>query len=128
MHTTHTENMSTKLTPSTTYRAIVGKILAMHRESRGLQQTEFAETLGLSQSAWSRIETGTVSVSVEQLKLATQRLGTTPDNVLREAEQAVTQLSRRGMRVLLEQETDPALAFVGAAALGALIVAILSKK
>jgi len=44
--------------PVVTYPSLVGKILAQQREIRGIKQGAIAEALGLSQSAYSRLESG----------------------------------------------------------------------
>ena len=42
----------------TTYQAIVGEVIAQRRKYLGLNQVQLAQDLGMSQSAWSRVEKG----------------------------------------------------------------------
>lgn len=125
-----TASSSSPLQPSTTYRAILGRVLARRREQLGFDQGAFAKAVGLtSQSSWSRIETGASNISIEQLKLACNALHTRPDVVLSETEQVADNLQSRGVTVVLSADNPnaDAVAFLGAAALGALIAAIFSK-
>jgi transcriptional regulator with XRE-family HTH domain len=122
--------MSTaQIEPSTTYRAVLGQILARHRAAQGLDQGAFATKLGLSQSAWSRVETGGSNLSVEQLKLAADALQTTPGTILGETEKALAYLQRRGVNVFTSpgDVNGAAMALLGGAALGLLIAALFKK-
>jgi transcriptional regulator with XRE-family HTH domain len=122
--------MQNKAEPTTTYRALVGRLLAIQREALGLDQGELAQKLNMSQSAWSRIETGQSNLSVDQLSLVAQALKTRPEVILKQAEDSRAQLQRRGVKVLsAADEADNAGLFVlGAAALGALLIALSKGK
>ena len=122
--------MQNKAEPTTTYRALVGRLLAIQREAIGLDQGALAKKLNMSQSAWSRIETGQSNLSVDQLSLVAQALKTRPEAILKQAEGARTQLLRRGVKVLsaADEAENAGLFILGAAALGALLLALSKGK
>ncbi len=120
------------IVPATTYRAIVGRVLQVARESKKAQfpnQQAFAEAVGLSQPTLSRIESGAGNVSLDQLKRLADTLGVAPAEILGKADKAAADLARRGVRVVDQiPQADPTLAILGATALAALLIAALSKK
>lgn len=88
-----------------------------------------AKRLGTSQSAWSRVETGQSNLSVEELAIVAQVMQTRPEEVLRDVRRSVEHLQTQGVVVLVGQskaEDNTGAAILGAAALGALLVAILT--
>jgi transcriptional regulator with XRE-family HTH domain len=120
------------IVPATTYRAIVGRVLQVVRESKKAQfpnQQAFADAVGLSQPTLSRIESGTGNVSIDQLKRLADALGVAPAEILGRADKAAADLARRGVRVVDQiPQADPTLAVLGATALAALLIAVLAKK
>lgn len=121
--------MNTTLQPSTTYRAVLGKVLELRRKSLEWNQDEMAKRLGTSQSAWSRVETGQSNLSVEELAVVAHVLKTRPEDVLRDVQRSIEHLQKRGVMVLIGQpkaEDNTGAALLGAAALGALLVAVLA--
>lgn len=114
----------------TTYSVLVARLVGELRKTRNLDQKHFAERLGVSQSTWSRAETGQVGISLDQLAAAAEVLGVKPAQILIHVETAIEQLKRRGVTVLIGKEAtkdDQSFAYLGAAALGALVVTILAK-
>lgn len=114
----------------TTYSALVARLVGELRRIHNFDQKQFAETLGVSQSTWSRAENGQVGLSLDQLAGAARALGTTPAQILTDADAAAGHLRRRGVTVLVGKDAgkdDQTFAYLGAAALGALIVTILTK-
>jgi transcriptional regulator with XRE-family HTH domain len=114
----------------TIYSQLVARLVGELRQKRGFDQKQFAEELGVSQSTWSRAENGQVGLSLDQLAGAAKVLGATPAQLLGYADQAAEQLRRRGVTVLVGREVaqdDQTFAYLGAAALGALLAAILAK-
>ena len=90
-----------------------------------------AATLGLTQSAWSRIERGQAPINIEQLAVVAHNLGTTPSALLTKADTVVAAARERGVHVADKREADPlavGLAVIGVAALGAIIATALSKQ
>ncbi len=122
---------SANLKPATTYPAIVGRILVDLRKRAGIGQDVVAGAMGITQSTLSRVERGESALTVEQLARAANSLDLNASAVLAKAESAVLELNAQGIEVSFERsksEIDAGLVLIGAAALGALIAAILSKK
>ena len=122
----------TDLRPSTTYPAIVGQVIARQRTHRGLNQAQLAAALQINQSALSKIERGSTPPSVEHLALIATYLDTTPGQLLDEADRVAHQASARGVEVLptRPRNSDPlamGLLLIGAAALGAIVIAALAS-
>lgn len=111
----------------TTYPAIVGRVLALVRKDAGVTQERVAKHLGISQSAWSKIERGTVAVTVEQLGLLAPLLNQTPGQLLCLADRIVDRASDQGIRVEAQRPTHipVGLVVLGGGALGLLVAALL---
>lgn len=112
------------------YSQLVARLVGQLRRKRGFDQKQFAAALGVSQSTWSRAESGQVGLSLDQLAGAANVLRTTPADLLGYADRVAEQLRGRGVRVLVGREVahdDQTFAYLGAAALGALVAAILAK-
>ncbi|MGJ3258469.1 MAG: helix-turn-helix domain-containing protein [Rhodospirillales bacterium] len=124
--------MSTdKLTPSTTYAAIVGSIIVLLREEKKIDQATLAKSQNLSQSSWSRIERGESVINTEQLHSVALELGTTAGDILKRADELAAELKDRDFNILTaksKKRNDGALAFFAGAALTALIVTLIVKK
>lgn len=108
---------------------MLGKVLELRRKSLEWNQDEMAKRLGTSQSAWSRVETGQSNLSVEELAVVAHVLKTRPEDVLRDVQRSIEHLQKRGVMVLIGQpkaEDNTGAALLGAAALGALLVAVLA--
>lgn len=114
----------------TVYSQLIARLVGELRQKHGFDQKTFADELGVSQSTWSRAENGQVGISLDQLAGAARVLNTTPAQLLAYADQVTDQLRRKGVKVLVGREVaqdDQTFAYLGAAALGALIAAILAK-
>lgn len=114
----------------TTYPALVGNVLGRFRKISNLDQGKFAEQLGLSQSAWSRIERGIAVINVEQLNVAATMLGVTAGQVLIEADAAKREFETGGGQVVPKRETEilsPGMKLAGAAAIGALLASLARR-
>lgn len=119
------------LKPGTTYAAVLGRVLAHHRERAGMEQRDLASKLGLGQSAWSRIERGETVINVEQLRLVADALGLTASQLMQEAEEASEALAARDVQIQTSKTVkkgNDAIALIGLAALTALVVGAIAKK
>jgi transcriptional regulator with XRE-family HTH domain len=124
--------MSTKkLTPETTYQSVIGRILVKFRKALNIDQSVLAASAGVTQSTWSRIERGESPLTVSQLAKASESLRVHPSNILIEAEQAISELKKQGVIIRMDnvetKKNNNAIAMIGAAALGALVGAAISK-
>jgi transcriptional regulator with XRE-family HTH domain len=104
------------------YPAVVGQILARHRELRGEKQGEVAARVGLSQSAYSRLEKGDSVMNLAQLHKLCEELELTPGDVLQQADAMERQLRAQGVQVLHEKPDDAAAILVGLGLLAALLL------
>ena len=109
-------------TPIVVYSALVGKILTQQRERQSIKQGELAAVLGLSQSAYSRLESGDSVLNVSQLRNACGHLKIMPSFVLDLADQYEAQLRRQGVDIILEKPTNPAAIAIGLGLLAALLI------
>lgn len=102
------QNMSTPKMPTAVmpYNALVGQVIQRHREILGKNQGEVAQALGLTQSAYSRVESGQTALTVSHLRSLTKTLGTTPESILSEADSLAKQLVAKGVQVPNEKPTD----------------------
>lgn len=112
-------------TPVVTYPALVGKLLAQRREQFGLKQGELAAALGMSQSAYSRLESGESVLNLSQLRNVCDKLNTSPAQLLHNAEQYEALLRGQGVEVIAEKSVNPAAIAIG---LGLLAALFLSGK
>jgi len=114
----------------TMYSQVVARIVGELRKAGNFDQKDFADRLGVSPSTWSRAESGQVGLSLDQLAGAAKVLNKPPAQILAYADAATEQLRRKGVTVLTGKaatEDDQTFAYLGAAALGALIATILAK-
>lgn len=114
----------------TSYPAIVGKLLENLRRERNLKQQDVASMLGLTQSAWSRIERGQSGLSMDLMVRVCDLLGTSPHILLGDADKARAGLMAQGIKVHphIIARPERMMAVLGLAALGMLIFAILGRK
>lgn len=106
------------------YTALVGKAVMTRRDAYGLKQSDFATQVGLSQSALSRAESGESVINVAQIHRFAQALGTTPAQLIHEADVLAQGLARQGVDVQHEKPDNAAAVAVG---LGLLAALLLSK-
>ena len=112
------------------YSELVARIVGQLRTARGFDQKQFADALGVSTSTWSRAENGQTGLSLDQLAGAARALNLKPAQIFAYADHAKAQLESKGVTVLVGKEAaqdDQNFAYLGAAALGALVGAILAK-
>jgi transcriptional regulator with XRE-family HTH domain len=115
----------------TRYSQVVARVVGQLREAHKFDQKQFAEALGVSPSTWSRAEGGLTGLSLDQLAGAAKALKMPPAQLIAFADTAVEQLRRKGITVLVGREAatdDQAFAYLGAAALGALIATVIAKS
>lgn len=116
----------------TTYSQLVARTVGYLRQRQAVyDQKTFAEHMGVSPSTWSRIENGQVGLTLDQLAQAATLLGCrSPAELLATADRASANMQRQGVRVLTGREAakdDQTFAYLGAAALGALLAAAVVK-
>lgn len=92
-----------------------------------------ARAVGIGQPTWSRIENGTIPITVEQLGFVARELGVAPSEILRIADQGVQTLIQQGVQVTPQRASpsgidEEGLAFLGGAAIIGLLAAIFAGK
>jgi len=94
--------------PTISYATLVGRIVEHHRRQAQMHQEAMARALGISQSAYSRLEQGQSAMSVTQLRLIADHLGTTPDFLLQHTRQYADQLRAQGVVITDNKQESPA--------------------
>lgn len=107
--------------PVIPYTALVGQVLLQHRNRRGLHQNDLAEALGVSQSAYSRIEQGDTTISISQLRAIARKLGVDASVFLNEADVLAKRLRAQGVEVSDEKGVHPAAIMIALGILAAIL-------
>ncbi len=116
-----------QLKPATTYPAIVGGVLTQIRNEKGLRQDELAQSVGVTQATWSRIERGHSSITVEHLRKAADKLGASPGNILNYADRTEIDFRNRGGDVIVSRDSldNQQVALIAGGALLILVAAAI---
>lgn len=85
------------------YNMLIGKVLQRHRELIGKSQSEIAEIAGLTQSAYSRIESGQTALTLSSLRVIAGALGLSADKVVNEVDLLAERLKLQGVSVPVEK-------------------------
>lgn len=106
------------------FNAIVGNAVSTFRTEAGLTQGELAVKMKVPQSALSRLESGAVPITVDQLKRASWALGMHAHVIMQRAEDTADQLKARGFNIVTrrEREGEAGQALGGAALAGILLM------
>lgn len=111
------------------YNALVGQVLQRRRENLGKSQGEIAQAIGLTQSAFSRVESGQTALTVSHLRSLSITLGTTAESILTEADLLARQLESKGVQVPNDKPVDNDNEMKAAFLIGlGVLLAILSSK
>jgi transcriptional regulator with XRE-family HTH domain len=111
--------------PQITYDELLGRIIAHRREGLGLLQEPFASALGITQSAYSRLEKGQSAMSVTQLRTIARLVQATPGKLLEETDIFARTFERQGGELIKEKQESSAAPLL--VALG-LLAAMLASK
>lgn len=106
-----------------TYPTLVGKVLEQQRRRLGIKQSNLAAALKMSQSAYSRLESGDSVVNLAQLHIIAPQLKMLPSEVLKSADQYAKDLLQQGVHVVSEKQSNQAAVAIGLALLVALLLA-----
>lgn len=111
------------------YNALVGQVLQKRREVLGKSQGAVAQDIGLTQSAFSRVESGQTALTVSHLRSLSVTLGTTAESILFEVNSLAQQLQAKGVQVPNEKPADNDNEVKAALLIGlGVLLAILSSK
>ncbi|MDP1734431.1 MAG: helix-turn-helix transcriptional regulator [Sulfuritalea sp.] len=103
------------------YGVLLGQVLKAHRDRLAIEQKDLAASIGTSQSAYSRMETGHTAVTVPQLRTLSRTLGTSAGRILAEVDQLAKSLETQGIDVPDQRETNAAAVLIGLGVLLALL-------
>ncbi|MFC3679100.1 helix-turn-helix domain-containing protein [Bacterioplanoides pacificum] len=121
----------------TSYSAVLGVVLSNLRKERRIEQGEMAARMGLSQASYSRLESGKSAFSIDQMYQAASALGIDESEITTRLNSTVIQLNANGVRVVpqlrgnttqAKQESSDVGNFIAGAALGGLLIGLLSRK
>ena len=107
--------------PEMPYSALLGRVVKHARSERKIDQLSMATALGVTQSAYSRIESGDTNMNVWQLRTCAEQLGIAPSRLLAEVEAREADLRAQGVAIVAEKRSNPAAALIGLAILAALL-------
>lgn len=88
---------------------IVGKIIALERKSKGLTQAGAARAMGVSSSMASRIERGSVPLTIVRLHMLCRETHSSVVDVIGRIEMVVEQLGARRIQVETSRTTERAM-------------------
>jgi len=114
-------------TPSISYARLVGAVVEYHRthhRQKPIHQEEMAQALSISQSAYSRLELGQTAMSITQLRMIAEKLGTTSEDLLKHVALYAKQLKQNGVEVIDEKPASAAGVLIAMGILAALIAAV----
>lgn len=94
------------MTPATTFNQIVGQVVLHHRKKTDLTQAHVAEALGLSQSAYSRLERGEIAFTLPQFRTVADTLNVPLVDLLSHAEKGEKILEAQDVKVIVRRNCD----------------------
>lgn len=106
------------------YNTLVGKAIIELRAKAGMTQGEMAVALEITQSAYSKLESGQASMTLVQLRLVALQLKREPHEILQEADMLAKKLEDSGVEVPTRKDDNKAGLMIG---LGLLLV-LMSKR
>lgn len=122
----------------TTFSGALGVFIRSKRNEIGLEQSDIAAALGLSQASYSRIEAGKANISIDHMCQVAKTLNISYSVFMTSFANYVEQLENNGIAVIPaqrgnskgseEQQEGSGGKMLFGAALGALAVAILSNR
>ncbi|WP_428243995.1 helix-turn-helix domain-containing protein [Gynuella sp.] len=123
----------------TSYSAVLGVVLRNLRIDHGIEQSDMAARMGLSQASYSRLEGGISVFSVDQMYQAAGALYVSDEEISNRICQTVAHLRANGVKIVhpvrknstqsqKESSKSGVGSFLTGATLGALLMGLLSKK
>jgi transcriptional regulator with XRE-family HTH domain len=92
--------------PATKFGIVLGQVVVKKRKELKLTQGNAAKKMGLPQSSLSRLERGSASFTVGQLRRAAGVLHVQVSNMFREAEAGAAALTKKGVKILDEEPPE----------------------
>ncbi|HEY9029770.1 MAG TPA: helix-turn-helix transcriptional regulator [Kangiella sp.] len=121
----------------TTYSAVLGVVLRNLRLERGIEQSDMAEQMGLSQASYSRLEGGKSSFTVDQMFQAANAIGIGAEELNQRLNGTISRLQASGLSVIpqvrgnatqAKSESNDLGNFLAGAGLAAALITLFSRK
>lgn len=110
--------------PKIAYGALLGRVIDHHRAARKINQEAVAAALGITQSAYSKLEKGQSTISVVQLNTIAAQLNMPASTLIQDTERYAAHLRRQGVAITNEkQESSAAGLLIALGLLAALLAA-----
>ena len=110
------------------FSTLVGRVLAEQRAAQEFTQLEFAGSMGITKSTWSRLERGESPLEVGHLAYACARLGIKEVDVIAEAKRRIPAYNQQGYEVVYLRPRNEQLGLgkvlAGAAGVAGAVLAI----
>jgi len=102
---------------------LLGRVIEHHRTQRKVQQEQIATSLGITQSAYSKLEKGQSAISVMQLNTVAAGLQMQSATILQGAERYAAHLRQQGVEITNEKQDSSAAGLLIALGLLAALIA-----
>lgn len=119
----------------TTYSAVMGAVVSGIRREKAIEQIDVANSIGLSQASYSRLEGGKATFSIDQVFLVADALKISPLELFQRVCTTIGKLEAEQFGVVAQQRSNATGSqdskvgtLVAGAALGALLIGLLSKS
>ena len=122
----------------TTFQAVLGRIIAQLREAHGKDQAWLADRVGITRSAWSKVENGKTGIPAAVLVKVGDALGIPASQIMARAEGVAKRLGDEGVKVHRDAASAKKsgesasklglVAFLGAAVLGGVVGKMLADS
>lgn len=119
----------------TSYSAVMGAVVSSIRREKSIEQADVAARMGLSQASYSRLEGGKATYSIDQVFLVAEALRIEPSELFQRVCTTIGKLKAEEFGVVAQQRSNATGSqgtsvgtLVAGAALGALLVGLLSKS
>lgn len=112
--------------PAIPYARVLGAVVEHLRKRLSITQEAMAKAIGVSQSAYSRLEKGQSAMSVVQLRAISVQLGLPPEAIVHDSEGYAAQLQQQGVSITQERPDSAAGVLIALGMLAALVAAAKS--
>jgi len=114
--------------PIVPYTALLGGVIQQQRkyldtQFGGYQQGQVAAQLNISQSAYSRVESGDIAISVTQLRQIAHHLNCNAQQILDQADRIALALQAQGALITHEKKDNSGAILIGMGLLAAALLA-----
>ncbi len=113
--------------PEIAYGALLGRVIEHHRTHRKIHQETIAKVLGISQSAYSKLEKGQSTISVVQLNTIAGCLKMHSATLIQDTERYAAHLRQQGVEITNEKQEPSAAGLLVALGLLAALIAAASS-